>query len=180
MNTITDLPLGDDTIIPETTTATAKPTHYSSILPDLAAAEYHRHPAVSKHGLDAFRKAPALYVHERQTHKDPTPAMLFGSLYHTVILEPEKADAEWMKAQCKLALETLGLKKLKSPLAHMWIQKNGGKPGLEIDEANVPDDCKYEYKEIRIDRDKIEAMLRDGVPLTYARRKPVGDHIRIQ
>lgn len=99
MNTITDLPFGDDLIIPETTTTTAKPTHwdkYPSILPHLAAEEYHRHPAVSKHGLDAFRKAPALYVHERKTHKDPTPAMLFGSLYHTVILEPEKAEAEWM------------------------------------------------------------------------------------
>jgi hypothetical protein len=91
-----------------------------------------------------------------------------------------KQDAEWMKGQLKLALETLGVKKLKSPLAHMWIQTNGGKPGIEIDEAQVPDYCKYEYTEMRIDKAKIEAMLRDGVPMTFARRKPVGDHIRIK
>lgn len=62
----------------------------------IPAAEYHRHPAVSKHGLDSFRKAPALYIHERQNPTSATPTMLFGSLYHTVILEPEKVDDEWL------------------------------------------------------------------------------------
>lgn len=91
-----------------------------------------------------------------------------------------KADAEWMKAQCKMALETLGLKKLKSPLAHMWIQSNGGNPGIEIDEAQVTDDFKYEYKEVRIDKDKIKATIEAGGSLPFARAKPVGDHIRIK
>jgi len=91
-----------------------------------------------------------------------------------------KADAEWMKAQCKLALETLGLKKLKSPLAHMWIQANGGKPGIDIDEAQVPEEFKYEYKEVRIDKDKIKATIEAGGALPFARAKPVGDHIRIK
>lgn len=90
-----------------------------------------------------------------------------------------KQDAEWLKGQCKLALETLGLKKLKSPLAHMWIQKNGGKPGLEIDEAQVPAQFKYEFREVRISKAKIEEALDAGVELEFARRKPVGDHIRI-
>lgn len=91
-----------------------------------------------------------------------------------------KADAEWMKGQLKLAMETLGVKKLKSPLAHMWIQTNGGKPGLEIDEAQVPDEYKYEYKEMRIDKEKIIGELEDGEALPFARRKPVGEHIRIK
>lgn len=91
-----------------------------------------------------------------------------------------KADADWMKGQLKLALETLGLKKLKSPLAHIWIQNNGGKPGIEIDEALVPEEYKYVYTEMRIDKDKIKAGLEAGQKLPFARVKPVGDHIRIK
>lgn len=91
-----------------------------------------------------------------------------------------KADAEWMKGQLKLALETLGLKKLKSPLAHIWIQKNGGKPGIEIDEAQVPEDYMYEHKEMRIDKEKIVGELEDGEALPFARVKPVGEHLRIK
>jgi exodeoxyribonuclease VIII len=63
---------------------------YPAVLPDLSAAEYHRHPAVSKHGLDDFRKAPALYDYNRKNPQEAkSPALLFGSLYHTVILEPD-------------------------------------------------------------------------------------------
>lgn len=66
------------------------------IIPDLPAAEYHRHPAVSKHGLDDFRKAPALYRWNRDNPRETTtPALLFGSLYHTVVLEPHRVAAEY-------------------------------------------------------------------------------------
>lgn len=83
-----DLPFPDT----DTTPQDAAPQHWDkfpSILPDLEAEKYHRHPAVSKHGLDDFRKAPALYQHNRSNPTPPTPALQFGSLYHTVILEPE-------------------------------------------------------------------------------------------
>ena len=63
--------------------------------PHIPAREYHQHPAVSKHGLDDFRKAPALYQFIRNNPLPPTPSMRFGSLYHTAILEPEKIDAEY-------------------------------------------------------------------------------------
>lgn len=66
------------------------------LTPHLAPHEYHQHPAVSKHGLDAFRKAPALYQFIRNSPPlTPTPAMRFGSLYHTTILEPDKLDGDY-------------------------------------------------------------------------------------
>lgn len=65
------------------------------LTPHIPAHDYHQHPAVSKHGLDAFRKAPALYQFIRNNPLPPTPSMRFGSLYHTAILEPEKLAAEY-------------------------------------------------------------------------------------
>lgn len=84
-----DLPFHDDYTPTPQPEAPAHWDKYPSILPDLEAEKYHRHPAVSKHGLDDFRKAPALYLYNRENPTPPTPALLFGSLYHTVILEPE-------------------------------------------------------------------------------------------
>jgi exodeoxyribonuclease VIII len=65
------------------------------LTPHLAPHEYHQHPAVSKHGLDAFRKAPALYQFVRNNPLPPTPSMRFGSLYHTAMLEPEKLATDY-------------------------------------------------------------------------------------
>jgi exodeoxyribonuclease VIII len=84
-----DLPFPEETNIAQPAAESATWDKYPSVLPDLDAEAYHRHPAVSKHGLDAFRKAPALYQHGLTNKRPPTPALLFGSLYHTVILEPE-------------------------------------------------------------------------------------------
>ena len=87
----TDLPFTDEIETPQQEAPQAEQpwSTYPAIVADLDAATYHRHPAVSKHGLDAFRKAPAYYQWQRANHKAPTPAMSFGSLYHTVVLEPE-------------------------------------------------------------------------------------------
>jgi hypothetical protein len=83
-----DLPFPDDPTPP----TSDHWDQFPSVLPDLEAERYHRHPAVSKHGLDDFRKAPALYRYNREHPRPPTPALLFGSLYHTVILEPDTLD----------------------------------------------------------------------------------------
>lgn len=63
------------------------------ILPDLPSGSYHSHPSISKHSLDKIHRAPALWKYEKSNPPDPTPAMRWGTLIHTVILEPERFAA---------------------------------------------------------------------------------------
>lgn len=61
------------------------------IIPDMSAADYHAHPAVSKSILDKIAKSPLhakAYIEEGLP--EPTPAMLFGTAYHMAVLEPER------------------------------------------------------------------------------------------
>lgn len=55
----------------------------------MSNAEYHARPEISKSGLDLIRKAPTLYKYRRDNPEPPTPAMRWGTLVHTAILEPE-------------------------------------------------------------------------------------------
>jgi hypothetical protein len=58
---------------------------------NLPAEDYHRQiEYVSKHDLDIFRRSPAHYFVSRMYPKSDTPAMKFGRLVHTAILEPDK------------------------------------------------------------------------------------------
>ena len=61
------------------------------IHPNMPASEYHSHPAVSNSVLGKIAISPA---HARAyldgEISEPTPAMKFGTAYHTAILEPEK------------------------------------------------------------------------------------------
>jgi exodeoxyribonuclease VIII len=52
-------------------------------------AEYHSLPSISKSGLDLIHRAPALYRYRRANPTPQTPAMRWGTLVHTAILEPE-------------------------------------------------------------------------------------------
>jgi exodeoxyribonuclease VIII len=52
-------------------------------------AEYHSLPSISKSGLDLIHRAPALYRYRRANPTQQTPAMRWGTLVHTAILEPE-------------------------------------------------------------------------------------------
>jgi exodeoxyribonuclease VIII len=66
------------------------------IIADLPAKEYHQMPEVSKHQLDNFHKAPALYIHKRDNWEESDKkALVFGSLFHTAILEPDLLDLEF-------------------------------------------------------------------------------------
>jgi exodeoxyribonuclease VIII len=121
----TDLPFPDD-VPASAPAAPPQEQHWSqfpAIVPDLRAERYHRHPAVSKHGLDDFRKAPALYLYNRENHRPPTPALLFGSLYHTVILEPD------------LIGELYAVVPKDAPKRPSMIQIKAKKPSLETLEA---------------------------------------------
>lgn len=67
----------------------------NEIITNMPEAEYHSHPAVSKHGLDLIRKAPAHYRFAKDNPvQEATLAMKFGTLAHLAILEPERYERE--------------------------------------------------------------------------------------
>ena len=66
----------------------------NELIPQMDSAAYHSSAGISKHGLDLIRKAPALYQHKKANPEEPTPAMRWGTLAHTAILEPHKMDEE--------------------------------------------------------------------------------------
>jgi len=51
--------------------------------------DYLAHPALSSHGLMKLLKSPAHYKHALENRREPTDAMIFGTLVHLVILEPD-------------------------------------------------------------------------------------------
>ena len=61
-------------------------------------AEYHANKAVSKSDLDLINRSPLHYINAAQNPKEQTEAMLFGSVVHKLILEPETFAAEYIAA----------------------------------------------------------------------------------
>lgn len=74
------------------------PGHY----PDMSNSDYHAGSGVSKSGVSKLLKSPAhywaAYMDPENESKDPTPAMVMGSLTHTLVLEPEKLESEYIVA----------------------------------------------------------------------------------
>lgn len=64
-------------------------TNQEQIIRGMSNADYHALPSISKSGLDLIRRAPAIYKHRRDNPEPETPAMRWGTLVHTAILEPE-------------------------------------------------------------------------------------------
>lgn len=56
-------------------------------------AEYQARPEVSKHDLDDFEKAPAVYRYFKDNPKAEREEMSIGSLTHLILLEPDQFDA---------------------------------------------------------------------------------------
>ena len=62
------------------------------IMHDMPAADYHAAKALSKSGLDQFRKSPAHFRawQDGRTKNETSPALEFGSAAHCAVLEPER------------------------------------------------------------------------------------------
>jgi len=58
-------------------------------------AEYFSGKGISKSSLDHINKSPAHYKHALSNPVEATPAMKFGSLVHSVILESEKVTEQY-------------------------------------------------------------------------------------
>jgi hypothetical protein len=65
-------------------------------------ADYHRHLAISKSGLDVVAKSPlhywARFLDPNRVVPEPTPAMAIGSAVHTHVLELDQWDARYVTA----------------------------------------------------------------------------------
>lgn len=57
---------------------------------------YHRGPGISKSGLARLRRSPLHYRTEADNPRPETPAMQLGTAFHTIILEPDRFDAEFV------------------------------------------------------------------------------------
>jgi exodeoxyribonuclease VIII len=62
------------------------------IMHDMPAADYHEAKALSKSGLDQFRKSPAHFRswQDGKTRNESSPALEFGTAAHCAVLEPER------------------------------------------------------------------------------------------
>ena len=71
-----------------------QPMSDSNYIADWPSDQYHAvKDRISKHGLDLIHQAPALFKHRQEHPQERTPAMRWGGLVHTYVLEPDKFDA---------------------------------------------------------------------------------------
>lgn len=74
------------------------PTHFA----ELSNEYYHRSPGVSKSGLAQMLESPAHfydnYLWPQRERREPSASMLLGTVVHSLILEPEKFNDEYVIA----------------------------------------------------------------------------------
>jgi hypothetical protein len=62
---------------------------------ELSIEEYHAGEGVCSTDLRHIARSPAHYVEYRKTRRSPTPAMILGSVFHCLALEPETFELEY-------------------------------------------------------------------------------------
>ncbi|MBO5854393.1 MAG: PD-(D/E)XK nuclease-like domain-containing protein [Bacteroidales bacterium] len=55
----------------------------------MTETEYRQHPAISRSELFKIRESPEKFKYYREHPEEPTPALLFGQLFHAMALQPE-------------------------------------------------------------------------------------------
>ena len=60
--------------------------------------EYRQHPAVSRSELWNIHESPQKFNYYKEHPQEPTPALLFGQVFHKLALEPESFDQEFVVA----------------------------------------------------------------------------------
>ena len=89
----------------------------------MTSAEYHASKALSKSAIDLLLECPALYKAwvDDTDEREPTPAMIFGSMAHKLLLETDDFAAEY--AVTDLSLSTKEGKAFKTEAAGRTIAK---------------------------------------------------------
>ena len=60
--------------------------------------EYRAHPAISRSELWRFHESPQKFKYAKDNPPAPTPALLFGQVFHKLALEPETFSEEFIAA----------------------------------------------------------------------------------
>lgn len=60
--------------------------------------EYRQHPAISRSDLWKLRDSPQKFRYAKDHPEAPTPALLFGQVFHKLALEPDTFDSEFAVA----------------------------------------------------------------------------------
>ena len=60
--------------------------------------EYREHPAISRSELFKISESPEKFKYYREHQEEPTPALLFGQLFHAMALQPETVWDEFIVA----------------------------------------------------------------------------------
>jgi hypothetical protein len=64
---------------------------------DLPFADYLAHPGYGSGAIRAYLRSPSHFREYLRTRGEPpTPAQAFGTLYHTVVLEPQRAQRDYV------------------------------------------------------------------------------------
>lgn len=93
------------------------------IIKDLPASEYHARPEISLHQLLEYSKSPAHGEYKRKNPVTPTPAMEFGSAFHSYVLD---STTEFYR---QYAIKPEGDGRSKEIRA--WCSKNIGKAHIK-------------------------------------------------
>lgn len=60
--------------------------------------EYRSHPAISRSELAKMSESPEKFKYYREHPEAPTPALIFGQLFHAMALQPETVDKDFAVA----------------------------------------------------------------------------------
>ena len=96
-------------------------------LDNLSNAEYHANPYVSKSHLDEINRSPFhywdRYINPDRVIPEPTKAMLLGSAFHTMVLEPELFERDYI------------VEPADAPKRPTTVQRNAKKPSSQTLDA---------------------------------------------
>ena len=96
-------------------------------LDNLSNADYHANPFVSKSHLDEINRSPFhywdRYINPDRVIPEPTKAMLLGSAFHTMVLEPELFERDYI------------IEPADAPKRPTTVQRNAKKPSTQTLEA---------------------------------------------
>lgn len=108
----------------------------NTLIKGMTFAEYRAIDRVSFSGLKYIEKSPLHFLHNEQNPSDPTPAMVQGSLFHTVCLRQEMARSFHILDEAKRPVPE---KDYKTKLNQIWKKEQAAhakKFGLEIASSN--------------------------------------------
>ena len=93
---------------------------FNKIIDGLSNEDYHKHSAISSSQCKDLLISPWLYHHNRSHPVTQSQAMLFGSMFHSLVLEPDSFDNVYFVADKPNAIQkqakklTVKWKKLKA------------------------------------------------------------------